>query len=79
MGRFLHSVIAVPITSTVREVSTEVAVGPEDGVRLPSVANLDGVQLVEKALLVRRVGRIRSSTMDAICAALVAAVGCERA
>lgn len=77
MGRLLHAVIGAPVTSTVRGLSTEVPVGPEDGVRTESVANLDNVQLVAHRRLVRRVGRVRPSTMSAICDALSIAVGCE--
>jgi mRNA interferase MazF len=77
MGRLLHAVIAAPITSTVRGLSTEVQVGPDDGVRLESVANLDNLQLVTRARLVCRVGRARPSTMAAICTALSIATGCR--
>ena len=77
MGRLLNAVIAAPVTSTVRGLSTEVRVGPEDGVRIESVANLDNVQLVARSRFVRRVGRARSSTMSAICEALSIAVICE--
>jgi mRNA interferase MazF len=76
MGALLHSVIAAPVTSTVRGVSTEVPVGAEDGVRVNSVVNLDNVQLVARARLVRRVGRARAATMRAICEALEVAMGC---
>lgn len=77
VAALLHAVLAAPVTSTVRGLSTEVQVGPADGVRAVSVANLDNLQLVERAWLTRRVGRARSSTMSAICAALAIAVGCE--
>ena len=77
MGRYLNAVIAAPVTSTVRDVSTEVAVGPADGVRLPSVANLDQIQLVAVSRLIRPVGRARPETMTALCDALAAAVSCE--
>jgi mRNA interferase MazF len=73
----LHAVLGAPVTSTVRELSTEVPVGPEDGVRLESVANLDNLQLVARSRLVRRIGRARPSTMSAICRALVIAAGCD--
>lgn len=76
MGRYLHSVLAAPVTSTVRGLSTEVSVGPDDGVRHVSVANLDNVQLVDRARLVRRVGAARPGTMHSICAALSTAVDC---
>jgi mRNA interferase MazF len=78
MGRFLNAVIAAPVTSTVRGVTTEVAVGPTDGIRQASVANLDQVQLVALTRLVRPVGRARPQTMTALCEALAAAVNCER-
>ena len=77
MGRLLHAVIAAPVTSTVRGLSTEVRVGPEDGVRIVSVANLDNVQLVARSRLVRRVGQARASTISAICGALSIATGCD--
>ena len=75
----LSSVIAAPVTSTVRGLSTEVAVGHEDGVRAASVANLDNVQLVPRSRLVRRVGRARPATMAEIWGALAVATGCDRA
>jgi len=78
MGGLLHAVIGAPVTSTIRGLSTEVRVGPEDGLRMEAVANLDNAQLVARACLVRRVGRVRLSTMRAICDALAIAVGCER-
>jgi len=78
MGRILNAVVTAPVTSTVRGLSTEVAVGPADGVRHPSsVANLDQTQLVARSRLVRRVGRARPETMAALCAALAVALSCE--
>jgi mRNA interferase MazF len=76
MGRLLQAVIGAPVTSTIRGLSTEVRLGPADGVRVESVANLDNVQLIARVRLVRRVGRVRPTIMDAICAALSTAVGC---
>ena len=76
MGRLLNAVIVAPVTSTVRGVSTEVPVGSDDGVRHPSVANLDNVQLVARSRLQRRVGRARPATMAARCTALSVAVDC---
>jgi mRNA interferase MazF len=78
MGHFLNAVTVAPVTSTVRGVSTEVLVGPEDGVRLESVVNLDNVQLVARTRFVRRVGQARTATMGAVCRALSIATGCER-
>jgi mRNA interferase MazF len=78
VAALLMGVVAAPVTSTVRGLSTEVAVGPADGVRVPSVANLDNVQLVARSRLVRPVGRARAETLESICAALAIAVGCDR-
>ena len=76
MGQLLQSVISAPITSTIRGLSTEVRLGPADGVRLECVANLDNVQLIARSRLVRRVGRARPTSMNAICVALSTAIGC---
>lgn len=76
MGRMLHSVIAGPVTSTVRGLSTEVPLTEADGVRRRSVVNLDNLQLVPRTRLVRRVGRASPATLQAICAAAAAAIGC---
>ncbi len=78
LGSMLHAVIAAPVTSTIRGLSTEVRMSAGDGLRVESVANLDNVQLVGRSRLVRRIGRAGSSTIDAICDALSIAVGCDR-
>jgi mRNA interferase MazF len=76
LGRLLRSVIVGPVTSTVRGLSTEVDLTETDGVHRPSVVNLDNLQLVPRASLVRRVGRVTPSTLSAICAATAEAIGC---
>ncbi len=76
MGRLLNAVLVAPVTSTVRGVSTEVSVGVPDGIRRPSVANMDNLQLLARDRLVRQVGRARASTMSSLCTALSIAVDC---
>jgi mRNA interferase MazF len=76
LGRILHSVIAGPVTSTVRGLRTEVDLTEADGIRKRSVVNLDNLQLVPRASLVRRVGRATPATLKAICAAAAEAIGC---
>ncbi len=76
LGQILHSVIVGPVTSTVRGLSTEVGLAEADGLRKPCVVNLDNLQLVSRARLVRRVGRVTPTTLRAICAATAEAVGC---
>jgi mRNA interferase MazF len=77
LGRILHSVIVGPVTSTIRGLSTEVELGPQDGIRRPSVVNLDNLQLLPRARLVRRVGRAATATMERICVAAAEAIGCS--
>ena len=76
MGRVLHSVIVGPVTSTIRGLSTEVELSEADGLRRPCVVNLDNLQLVSRARLVRRVSRAAPHTLQAICAATAEAIGC---
>ena len=76
LGRILHSVIVGPVTSTVRGLNTEVDLIAADGVRKPSVVNLDNLQLVARTSLVRRVGRATPATLRAICTATAEAIGC---
>ena len=77
LGRILHSVIVGPVTSTVRGLSTEVNLSEADGIGKPSVVNLDNLQLVPRAMFVRRVGRATPGTLRAICAATAEAIGCS--
>lgn len=77
LGRHLRSVIIGPVTSTIRNLSTEVEVGPEDGVRRSSVVNLDNLQLLDRRRLLRRVGRVRPETLRQICSATAVAIGCD--
>lgn len=76
LGRYLHSVIVGPVTSTVRGLSTEVTLEPEDGARTTSVVNLDNLQLLDRRRLARRVGRVRPETLGRICRAAARAIGC---
>jgi mRNA interferase MazF len=76
LGRLLHSVVVAPVTSTIRGLSTEVPLGRDDGIRHPSVANLDNVQLLSRVRFRSRIGRARPATMTALCAALSVAVDC---
>jgi mRNA interferase MazF len=77
LGRLLHSVIVGPVTSTVRGLSTEIGLTEADGFHRPCVVNLDNLQLVPRAKLVRRVGRATSETLRAICAAVTEAIACS--
>ena len=77
LGALLHSVIVAPITSRIRGLSTEVSLGPEAGLREPSVANFDNVLLLHRGRLVRRLGRATAASMEQACEALAVATGCR--
>jgi mRNA interferase MazF len=77
MGRLLHSVVCAPITSRIRGLATEVAVGPEAGLVAASVANFDNTFLLSRSRLVRRLGRASVSTMEQACTAIETALGCR--
>jgi mRNA interferase MazF len=72
----LRSVIVAPVIPTTHGLSTEVPVGQDDGIRRPSVANLDNVQLLGRDRFRKRIGQAQPDTMRALCAALSVAVDC---
>jgi mRNA interferase MazF len=77
IGR-LRSVIVAPCTTTVRDLPSEVPLGPADGLPKPCVANLDNVTLVDAGTLGDLVAVLDAPVMARMCAALSAAVGCDR-
>lgn len=74
--RHLHSVIAAPVTSTIRSIPTEVMLTADEGLLRPSVANFDNLQLVARARLIRRVGALSQAGLTEACRALRHAVAC---
>jgi len=77
MGRHLNDVIVAPVTSRIRGLSTEVAVGAGEGLRTPSVVNLDHIQLLGRDQLRRAIGQLPAEIMHEVCGALAIAVDCE--
>ncbi len=73
---YLHSVIAAPITSTIRSIPSELRLGTTEGLLHDSVANFDNLQLVPRAVLIKRIGSIDEAKMSAACHALGQATGC---
>lgn len=73
----LHRVLVAPVTTTVRGIPVEVALGPGEGVVEGSVANLDNVQLVPVGWLLEPAGAITLRRWDEVCAAMTHAIGCD--
>lgn len=72
----LRRVLAAPVTSTVRGITTEVPVGAAEGLTDGSVANLDNVALVPVDLLLRQAGRIAPERWPEFCRAMAAVLSC---
>ncbi|HKY35801.1 MAG TPA: type II toxin-antitoxin system PemK/MazF family toxin [Polyangiaceae bacterium] len=75
--QFLNRIVVAPITSTIRGVPTEVALGEEDGMKGTCAVNLDHVVSVPRPVLGRRLSSLSAERMAAICQALEFAVGCN--
>ena len=73
----LSRVLVAPITSTVRGIPTEVALGEPEGVAAGSAASLDNVQLLPVDRLLRRAGTVDDGRWPEVCDALTHAIGCH--
>jgi mRNA interferase MazF len=73
----LDTVTVVAITSTLRGVPTEVSLGPEEGLKGVSCANLTNIFTVRRSQLGRFVGQSGAMKMREVCRALNIACGCD--
>ena len=71
----LDSVTVAPITSTIRDIPTEVVLEPEDGVPRECAINLDHVQTVPRARVGSLITTLTTDRMTAVGAALGFALG----
>jgi mRNA interferase MazF len=74
---YLSTVTVAPITSSIRGVPSEVVLTEDDGMKAPCAVNLHNTITVSRDRLGKRVGRLNSVRMDAICAALRFSLGCD--
>ncbi len=74
---YLSTVSIAPITSTIRGVPSEVALGDDDGMEAPCAVNLHNTITVSQDRLGKRVARLSSARMNEICAALRFSLGCD--
>jgi mRNA interferase MazF len=74
---YLSRVTIAPITSSIRGVPSEVAIGEEDGLKQPCVVNLHNVVTVAKDRIGRRAARLGDERMREVCRALDFALGCD--
>ncbi len=72
----LHSVLAAPVTRTIRSIPTELRLGLGDGMPEECVASFDNLRVVAKAYLVERQCALDPVRLLEACAALRSAVDC---
>ena len=75
--RYLSRVTVAPISSTVRDVPSEVVLDVEDGMKKPCAVNVHNVVTVGQQGLGRRVTQLSKGKMRQVCVALAFALGCE--
>jgi mRNA interferase MazF len=75
---YLGEVTVAPITSTVRGIPSEVALGPADGVPRECAVNLDHVQTIAKSRLGALVATLPAARMEEVKPALLFALGFRR-
>ena len=73
----LQTVSVAAVTSTRRNVPTEVALGIEEGLKHESCVHLTNLFTVRQSDLKRFVGVAGPEKMRAVCAALAIALGCD--
>ena len=72
----LSFVVAVPLTSTIRGIRSEVTLGRVDGVSVDCVISLDNIRSVQRSLLTSRMSTLSPTKLEAVCDALKFVVAC---
>ena len=72
----LNNVVVAPVTSTIRDIPTCIAVGPDEGIDHDSVATFDNLAAVPKSVLTTRLGGLGTGGRRQICQALAALANC---
>ncbi len=75
---FLNQATIAPVTSTIRDIPSEVALTEADGVPRPCAVNCDHVQTVSAARIGALITTLSSDRMNEVRAALLFALGFER-
>lgn len=73
----LNRVIAVPATTTVRGIETEVQLSPRDGMPRECVLSLDNIEVVRKSRFIEYLCELDAAKLREVCAALSTATGCS--
>jgi mRNA interferase MazF len=73
--RVLNSITVAPITSTIRNIPTEVVLTANDGLPATCAANFDNIQTVPKANIGATIAHLSTTKMKAAASAIGFALG----
>ena len=76
---YLGTVTVAPISSTIRDVPSQVRLDVDDGMKNPCAVNAHNLLTVRQDLIGRRVGRLSGARMHALCVAIAFSLGCDGA
>jgi mRNA interferase MazF len=72
----LTTILVAPVTTRVRQIPTEVSLGPAQGLARPCVANFDNILPLPKEKLIQHIGRLGRPELRRACAAARFAIHC---
>lgn len=72
----LTQVVAAPVTRTIRNIPTELRLGPDDGMPQECAASFDNLRVVPKALLTEHICTLTPDRLSQACTALQTALAC---
>ncbi len=72
----LDRIVVAPVTRTVRDIGTEVALGREQGLAVECVASFDNLQPIRRSFLTERAGFLGANQVHEICRAVAALTDC---
>jgi mRNA interferase MazF len=72
----IAAVVVAPCTRTVRGLTSELALGREDGMPQACVASFDTLQTLRRSSFRRRITRLSPERMQQACRVMASALGC---
>ncbi len=72
----IGAVVVAACTRTIRGLTSELALGPDDGLPEACVASFDNIHTLRRSSFRRRIGRLPEHRLDELCRRLQLALGC---
>jgi mRNA interferase MazF len=73
----MRKVTVAFLTRTIRDIPSEVRLGPDDGMPDECVVNLDNLRQIPRSLLGEPITSLAGKRMHEVCRALAVATGCD--